>query len=309
MNVFRPFQRRKSYPVLNPSVFALILAASVFCSAQLGAQRVVEDALGRKVVIPDVPTRIVSLAPNTTEILYALSLGDRIVGVTRFSDYPKEAKQKPKVGTYVNFNIEKIVALKPDLIIATYGGNPKATILRLEELGFAVYVTRATNIQEILAMIENIGMLTDTRERAAIVVNSLRKRIKAVTGRVQNAPRPLVFLQINAKPLMTVGAGSFHSQVIELVGGRNLAADSRVRYPQYSLEDVVKRAPDFILLSTMDRSGLFEQQKAQWMRWQNIPAVKNDRICFIDSDLIDRASPRIVDGLEEMARLIHPELF
>ena len=108
---------------------------------------------------------------------------------------------------------------------------------------------------------------------------------------------------------MTVGAGSFHDQMIALAGGKNLAGDISARYPQYSLEEVVKRAPDLILISTMERSGQFEQQKARWMQWGSIPAVANNRICFIDSDLIDRASPRIVEGLEEIARLIHPELF
>ncbi|MBW1770820.1 MAG: ABC transporter substrate-binding protein, partial [Deltaproteobacteria bacterium] len=204
---------------------------------------------------------------------------------------------------------EKIISLKPDLIIATYGGNPKTAIFRLEELGQAVYVTKAKTVEDVLNMIENIGMITDTREMAGTILNGLKKRIKGVTDRVRHAPRPLVFLQINAKPLMTVGPGSFHNQLIEIAGGRNLVEGSTIRYPQYSIEDVLQRGPDYILISTMDRAGLFEEQKADWIRWQNIPALRNTRICFIDSDLIDRASPRVVDGLEEMARLIHPELY
>ena len=253
--------------------------------------------------------RLVSLAPNITEILYALGLGERIVGVTRFSDFPEAAKHKPRVGTYVNFNIEKIVGLNPDLIIATYAGNPKAAIFQLEKLGFAVFVTKAETVEDALFTIGRIGMITDSTERATELVSRLKERIRAVADRTQKAPRPLVFLQINARPLMTVGAGSFHHQVIELAGGRNLAGESSVRYPQYSIEDVLQKGPDYILISTMDRSGLFEQQKADWLRWEGIPAVRNKRIYSVDSDLIDRASPRIVDGLEKMARLIHPELF
>ena len=302
MSMFRFFETG----LLCPIVLVILQLVNVL---PVKAQRTFKDEVGREVVIPDAPTRIVSLAPNITEILYTLSLDDRIVGVTRFSDYPRQAEQKPKVGTYVNFNIEKIVALGPDLIIATYGGNPKSAILRLEELGFAVYVTRAKSVEGMLNMIENIGMITDTRQRAATIVNRLKKRIREVTDKVRHAPRPIVFLQINAKPLMTVGGGSFHDQVIELAGGRNIARASTVRYPKYSIEDVLHKEPDYILISTMEREGLFEKQKADWMRWQNIPAVLNDRICFIDSDVIDRASPRIVDGIEEMARLIHPELF
>jgi iron complex transport system substrate-binding protein len=272
-------------------------------------QHVFHDALGREVVLAEEPKRIVSLAPNITEILYALKLGDRVVGVTRFSDYPEEAKEKPKLGSYINPNVEKIVALEPDLILATYGGNPEARALHLERLGLALYVTRPKTIEDVLVMINNIGMITGAEHRAATLVSRLRQRIKTVRDRVLNAQRPLVFLEISARPLMTVGAGSFHDQMIALAGGKNLAGDISARYPQYSLEEVVKRAPDLILISTMERSGQFEQQKARWMQWDSIPAVANNRICFIDSDLIDRASPRIVEGIEEIARLIHPELF
>ncbi len=298
----------------SPFVFYLCFFVSFFSEAflftpPLRAQNVFKDALGRKVVIAKSPNRIVSLAPNITEVLYALDLSHRIVGVTTYSDYPEEAKQKHQVGSYVNPNIEKMISLKPHLVIGTYGGNPKTTILRLEALGFPVYVTRTETVAEMLGMIEDVGMITDTTKKAGVLVSMLKRRIKLVTDSVENAPRPLVFLEINAKPLITVGARSFQNEVIALAGGRNLGADSHARYPQYSLEDVVRREPDIILISTMDRTGLFEQQKAQWMRWDNIPAVKNNRIYFIDSDLVDRASPRIVDGLEGMARLIHPELF
>ena len=290
---------------------AFLLAAWTLLagSSLVWGQRVFHDALGREVVLAEEPKRIVSLAPNITEILYALKLGDRVVGVTRFSDYPEEAKEKPKLGSYINPNVEKIVALEPDLILATYGGNPEARALHLERLGLALYVTRPKTIEDVLVMINNIGMITGAEHRAAALVSRLRQRIKTVRDRVLNAPRPLVFLEISARPLITVGAGSFHDQMIALAGGKNLAGDISARYPQYSLEEVVKRAPDLILISTMDRSGQFEQHKARWMQWDSIPAVANNRICFIDSDLIDRASPRIVEGLEEIARLIHPELF
>jgi iron complex transport system substrate-binding protein len=307
--MFRFLQDYGSQLVFCFCFFASLFADIFFVTAPLRAQQVFEDELGRRVIITKTPNRIVSLAPNITEILYALDLSHRIAGVTTFSDYPKEAKQKPKVGSYVNLNIEKIISLRPDLIIGTYGGNPKAKVLRLEELGFPVYVTRTENVEQMLGTIEDIGMITDTTQKATILISTLRRRINAVTDRVKNASRPLVFLEINAKPLITVGADSFHNEVITLAGGKNLAADSHARYPQYSLEDVVKRSPEIILISTMDRAGLFEQQKTQWMRWENIRAVQNNMIYFIDSDLVDRASPRIVDGLEEMARLIHPTLF
>jgi iron complex transport system substrate-binding protein len=290
-------------------LFVTFITTTLVALSSLQAQPVFEDALGRRITVAEPPKRIVSLAPNITEILYALNIGHRVVGVTVYSDYPDEAKQKPKVGSYVNLNIEKIVSLKPDLIIGTYGGNPKATVLHLEELGFPVYVTRTETVAEMLTMIEHIGSITYTSEKASVLVNTLRERINAVTRKVRNAKHPLVLLEINAKPLITTGSGSFQHEIIGLAGGKNLAGYSPARYPQYSLEDVVRKQPDVILISTMDRSGLFEQHKAEWMRWENIPAVQKGRIYFINSDLIDRASPRIVDGLEEMARLIHPALF
>jgi iron complex transport system substrate-binding protein len=289
-------------------VFAVQLCV-LFSPVHLRADRVFEDQLGRQVRLSSNPMRIVSLAPNITEILYALDLGDQVVGVTEFSNYPEGAKEKPRVGTYVASNIEKIISLKPDLIIGTFGGTRKETVSRLEELGYPVYVTKSENMEAVVVMIEKIGMITDRKEEARALSAGLRRRIKAVVDAVAGAPRPLVFLQINAKPLMTVGRGSFHDELISLAGGENLAGGTDARYPQYSIEDVVKREPDYILISTMNRSGLFEQQKTEWMRWANIPAVRNHRILFIDSDLIDRASPRIVDGLEEMAKLIHPEAF
>lgn len=290
-------------------LFFLLMVEGLSRPVVLGAEHVVVDQMGRQVHAPLNPERIVSLAPNVTEILYALGLGDRVVGVTEFSDFPEEAKRKPRVGTYVNSNVEKIVSLRPDLVIGIFGGTRKETAERLEGLGYSVYVTKARNMDEVMVMIEKVGSITGRSLEASALADRLRKRIKAVVDRVAGAPRPLVFLEINAKPLMTVGAASFHNELISLAGGENLAGHVNARYPQYSIEDVVRRAPDCIIISTMDRKGLFEEQKAEWMRWPDIPAVKNNRICFIDSDLIDRPSPRIVDGLEEMARLIHPASF
>ena len=258
------FFKKVQYGIANH--FCLIATVALLCclhALPVQAQRTFKDDLGRKILLPLIPTRIVSLAPNITEILYALQLGHRIVGITTFSDYPKEAVEKPKVGSYVHLNIEKIVALRPDLIIGTYGGNPKATVLRLEQLGFPVYVSRTKTIEDMLGMIAEIGTITNTRERADALVSQLRKRIKTVADRVQHVPRPLVFIELNAEPLMTAGGASFHNEVIALAGGRNLAADSLTRYPQYSLEDVIKKGPDVILISTMARSHLFEQRTAR----------------------------------------------
>jgi iron complex transport system substrate-binding protein len=308
-NVMPISRNRQAFRTGGLLLFLLIMARGLSWPVGLRAEHAVEDQMGRQVHVPLNPRRIVSLAPNITEILYALDLDERIAGVTEFSDFPEEAKLKPRVGTYVNSNVEKIVSLRPDLVIGTFGGTRRDTAERLESLGYPVYVTKARDMDEVMVMIEKVGTITGKSREATALANGLRKRIKAVVDRVAGAPRPLVFLEINGEPLMTVGAASFHHELISLAGGENLAAHTNARYPQYSVEDVVRRAPDCIIISTMDRGGLFEEQKAEWMRWPHIPAVKNNRICFIDSDLIDRPSPRIVEGLEAMARLIHPELY
>jgi iron complex transport system substrate-binding protein len=290
-------------------IVTLTILVLLFPGRPICAGRSLVDDLGREVPVPEAPGRIISLAPNLTEILFALGLSERVVGVTKFSDYPEEAKQKPTVGTYISQNVEKIIALKPDLILSTFGGNREDTIVRLEKLGLPVYVTKATTIGDIFVMIKTVGRITNTEVRATELVSDLENRVAAVIDSVKDSPRPLVFLQVNAKPLMTAGGNTFHHQVIELAGGKNLAGSSPIRYPQYSIEDVIQRGPDVILISTMDRSGLFQRQKAAWMQWQEIPAVRTNRVYFLDSDLVDRASPRIVEGLERMARLIHPERF
>jgi len=247
------------------------------------------DSLGRKVVLASPPTRIVSLAPSITEMIYFLGLDERLVGVTRFSYFPEEAREKPRVGTYTDINVEKVVALDP-------------------EAGIPVYVVNPRRINQVLEAIESIGDVCGVEPRARALVGSLTKRIEKVKEAVRGKDRPLVFLVINTKPLMSVNRSTTHHDVIVLAGGRNLAEDQPVTYPRLSLEEVIRRGPEVIIISSMDRSGEHERARRQWFRWTAIPAVRNGRVYAIDSDLIDRAAPRVVKGLEEMARLIHPEI-
>ena len=264
------------------------------------------DSLGRKVVLASPPTRIVSLAPSITEMIYFLGLDEMLVGVTRFSYFPEEAREKPRVGTYTDINVEKVVALDPDLVIATADGNRREDVEMLAEAGIPVYVVNPRRINEVLEAIESVGDICGVAPRARALVGSLRKRIEKVKEAVRGRDRPLVFLVINTKPLMSVNRSTTHHDVIELAGGRNLAEDQPVTYPRLSLEEVIRRGPEVIIISSMERSKEYERARRQWFRWTAIPAVRNGRVYAIDSDLIDRAAPRVVKGLEEMARLIHP---
>jgi iron complex transport system substrate-binding protein len=252
--------------------------------------------------------RIISLAPSITEMIYFLGLGERLVGVTQFSYFPKEAQKKPKVGTYTDINVEKVITLNPDLVIATADGNKRGDVEMLEEARIPVYVVNPRNVNQVLDTIERLGEICGVADRAKRLVSCLRKRVTSVIKAVRNKGRPLVLLVINVKPLMSVNQSTIHHDIIQLAGGMNMTGDQPITYPKLSIEEVIKKGPDVIIISSMERGGEFEKARKEWFKWHTLPAVRNGSIYLIDSDLIDRAAPRIVNGLEEMARLIHPEL-
>jgi iron complex transport system substrate-binding protein len=289
------------------SVFLLLAVLIVLCPV-VGYADVFTDKLGRTISIPSHPVRIVSLAPNITETLFALGLNEEIVGVTMFSDYPHAARTKPKVGSYVSLSLEKIVSLDPDLIIGTADGNKKEVVYQLERVGFPVYVINPKNFDDIFEMILDIGTITRKRAEARALVNTLRKRVRAVVALTGDLQKPKVFYQIGIDPVVSVGGDTLHNTLIDMAGGVSITGDVTIKYPHVSIEEIIKEKPEIIIVSSMKRGGNFEKVRNQWMKWKNIPAVKNNRIHIINSDMTDHSSPRIVDGLEELAAIIHPEL-
>ena len=267
----------------------------------------IKDALGRNVTLNTEPLRIVSLAPSITEILYFLGLGDRVVGVTQYSSFPPEASKKPKIGSYVNLNLERIVSLSPDLAIGTADGNEPFTVKMLGEAGIPVYIVNPRKVRDVINSIAEIGEVCGIGEKARALSGVLSSRVENVCLKTRDLERPLVFLEINTRPLMAVNKNTFHHDVIRLAGGENMTGDEPITYPRISIEEVVRRGPDVLIISSMERGGKFEQAKKEWMKWTVIPAVKSGRVHLVDSDLIDRPSPRIVKGLEQMARIIHPD--
>jgi iron complex transport system substrate-binding protein len=252
--------------------------------------------------------RIISLAPSITEMIYFLGLGDRLVGVTRFSYFPKEAQKKPKVGVYTDINVEKVITLRPDLVIATADGNNRGDVEMLEEAGIPVYVINPRKIDQVLDTTERLGEICGVPDRAKRLVRPLRERVMRVVEAVRDKGRPIVLLVINVRPLMSVNRGTIHHDIIQLAGGRNMTGDQPITYPKLNMEAVLKRRPDVIIISSMDRGGEFERAREKLFRWPTLPAVRKGNVYLIDSDLIDRPAPRIVSGLEEMARLMHPEI-
>jgi iron complex transport system substrate-binding protein len=264
--------------------------------------------VGRQISVDGVPHRIVSLAPSLTEILYFLGLGDRVVGVTRFSTYPPDAAAKPKVGSYVDLNTEQILSLSPDLVIGTADGNQRSVVDLLDRADIPVFVVNPRDIRQVIESVARIGEVCGIPDRARTLAAELSARVDGIADKVNALDRPLVFLQVNAKPIMTVNGNTFSSDLIRLAGGRNMAADEPIVYPRISREAVIQARPEVIVVSSMERGVRFEETRRQWLGLKMIPAASNGRVHLVDSDLIDRPSPRVVDGLEILARLIHPEV-
>ncbi len=270
--------------------------------------RIVTDEIGRRVHINSAPQRIVSLAPGITETLYALKLDDQIVGVTTFCDWPAAARFKIKVGGFTNPSIEKIVSLKPDLIIVTADGNRKDTVLQLERLGLPVYVTKPSDTRGVLKSILNIGKITDREKTAEQLVVRLQQRLNRITEQVRHKRKPRVFFQLGLEPVITAGRGTLINEVIEKAGGLNIAGRDAANYPRYSAEGILGASPEIIIFAPMVHDREFAAVKKFWRRFGEIPAVKNNKIYPIDADLINRASPRIIDAVEKLALMIHPDI-
>jgi len=267
------------------------------------------DEVGREVIFSFPPRRIVSLAPNITEILFSLGLDEEIVGVSIHCNFPEKAKSKPRVGSYISLDFEKITSLKPDLIIATGAGNTRDMVDRLEKLGFPSYVIYPKNFNDILKSILHIGQVVNREKEAGAITEEMKKRSQRVIELTKGLPRPKVFIEIGDAPIVTVGKGSFADDLIRLAGGENIAGKEKEVYPRFGMEEILKRSPEVIIISSMNPKGDYQKILQEWNRWKTIPAVKNGRIHLIDSDLLDRPSPRIVEGLEELAKVLHPERF
>lgn len=285
---------------------SLLIAFAVYL--RIADAGVMTDQAGRTVDVPDDPKRIVALAPSITEIVFALSHEHRLVGATTYSDYPQAAQRLPRVGSYVRLDLERIVALNPDLCIATKDGNPRVIIERLDALHIPVFAVNPVSLNTTIDSIYDIGVILNTVEKADDIVRGMRQRIEQVSSLVaQAAYAPRVFFQIGRMPVVSVGSDTFIHELIVLSGGKNVA-EGKVLYPRFSREQIIRLAPDVIIINSMSGQTDYESFKKEWLKWPHLPAVQNDRIYFVDGDLFNRPSPRLVDALEELVNHIHPEL-
>jgi len=269
------------------------------------------DDMGRAVAIDQVPQRIVSFGPSITEILFALGLEEKAVGVSNYCDYPEAAKLKAKIGDAFNPSLEKIVALEPDLVLTV---KQEQLNRELDALGIKFMVLDPEDIDGIFKDIELVGEITGTKKRAEELIKDMQDSISQVIALMEDVPKVSVFFIIDATdPTLpwTAGTGSFIDALITMAGGENVAGEAVGAWVPFSLEQVVSSDPEVIIIQTMIAGipTISKEELEEHPVWGEMTAVKQGKVYIIDGDLVSRAGPRIIQGLEEIAKIIHPELF
>ena len=291
-------------------LFGLFVSMVAGCQPQFQPGTYTDDT-GRTVTIDQIPQRIVSFGPSITEILFALGLEEKVVGVTNYCDYPEAAKLKPQIGDAYNPSLEKIVELEPDLVLTL---KQEQLNNQLDTLGVKFVVLDPEDIDGILEDIELVGKITGTEEQAEALVEDMQDSISQIIALMEDVPKVSVFFIVDATdPTLpwTAGSGSFIDALITMAGGENVAGETQGAWVQFNLEQIVSSDPEVIIIQTMTGSipTISKEGLEEHSSWGQMTAVKQDKIRFINGDLVSRPGPRIVQGLEEMAKIIHPELF
>lgn len=271
----------------------------------VSARAYVDDA-GRRMYFANPPARIVSLAPSITEMLFAMGAGEQLVGVTDFCDYPPEALKKPKVG-YSNPNLESLVALQPDLVVAPNDFLKPDVVVKLEQLKIPVFILADKNVEGIFVHIQTLGRIVGRSPKADTVAMQLREQVAAVKQRIQGIAPVRTLYVLNSQPLITVGPGSFIDQLIGMAGGVNVAAKSAAPYPRLSMEAVLQEDPEVLVFPVGKAEGISESEQQAWRQWSTMTAVKRGRLHQIAADWLNRPGPRIAQGLESLAAILHPD--
>lgn len=276
-------------------------------SSPSSGSRVFVDDEGRQLNVAARVGRVVSLAPNLTEIMFALSAGDRLVGNTTFCDYPIEAKTVTKVGDTLHPSIERIIALKPDVVLVSTASQLEAFTKQLDDHKIAVYVTNPHSLDEVFISMLRLGELLGEQNRAASVVAELRTRAEKVESVVKSVKPIKVFYQVSGEPLYTIGREAYLTDLVRRAGGLSVTAGVPSAFPRYSEESALAAQPEAIILPTGGSMGSTNGTVA--LSLKNSPAAQNKRVYKINDDHLSRPGPRLLDGLEEMARALHPEAF
>lgn len=293
--MLRRFIFALTLPLFAVAQSAAAGSASQSPSTQTSSIEVIDDR-GISIRLTQPAKRIISLAPSLTELLYVAGAGDKLVGVVEYSDYPEEALSLPVIGRFDRFDIERILELKPDLVVAWLTGNPRSTIDGLEKLGLKVYVAEPKFLDSIPIQLNKLGQLAGTEGHANEAIEAYAATLESLVHRYSDEPPVRVFYQVWDRPLMTAGGAELTNDLIELCGGINIFGELTALAPKVNLEAVLLRDPELIVAS-----GIDERRPAwldTWDQWPSITAVANRQVVFIDPDLTQRHSPRVLQGAE-----------
>jgi iron complex transport system substrate-binding protein len=268
----------------------------------------VTDSVGREVEISEEPGRIASMAPSITETLFAVGAGDRVVGVTTADDYPEEVQEIEKIGDFQGPNVEKLAEMEVDLLFLSFDYSTAEQAEDLEQkTGADVVVLNPQTVDEALAGIGTVGEITGETEKARTVEERLRGELAEIESAVEGGERPPVFYEIFDEPLQTAGGGSFIGDALTRAGGQNVAEDSDQDYPQYSVEQLLSQDPEFYFIGSS--AGTTVEEVESRPNYENLRAVREGNVVLIDDALVSRPGPRIVEGIRQMAEVLHPDAF
>jgi len=265
------------------------------------------DDYGRTVELHGIPQRIVSVAPSPTEIMFAVGAGSQVVGVDNYSDYPAEARSLPQIGSYT-LNVEVIMSLKPDLIVSS-DLVPRAQLDQLAAQGIPYFIFATRTMEDVFKDLRLAGSLTGHSLEAEALIAGLQARVNAVTNKTLADGVEKVRTYVEYYPLWTYGPGSFGNDLIRLAGGSNIAANASNEYPELTPEFIIAQNPQVVIYTVGPMTTTTSSDFAARSGWSNIYAVSHNKIYSIDDNLVSRYGPRVVDGLEQLAEIIHPELF
>lgn len=283
--------------------FRVALAALLaLCLPNAHAELVIKDDTGRAVRLPAPARRIVSLAPHATESLFAAGAGDKLVGAVEYSDYPAEAKKVPRVGGYSRLDLEAIAALKPDLVLAWESGNNMNQVDKLRALGLTVYVSQPNRMEDVADQLERLGQLAGTEAVANAAARHFRERLDSLRAANAGKPKVRVFYQIWKAPLITVGGPQIISSAIALCGGVNVFGHLDRMAPTVSVEAVLEADPEAIIATGMGDAR--PDWLNDWAKWTRMTAVQRDNLFHINPDILQRHTPRLLDGAEQLCTVL-----
>jgi len=302
-------KKRTSIITLSIILTILIISGGVFAQE---FPVTITDGLGSEVTIEEKPLKIISLSPQTTENLFAVGAGENVIGVTTYADYPEAATKVDKIGTITEPNIEKIVAMEPDLVIAA-SVNKMETINRLKELNIKVAGFSANSVDTAIENIKKIGEITGNQDTAEKLTADMYIKISEmkdlIDKKLSNNDRPKVFYELWSDPLYTAGVDNFIDDLIHMAGGYNIGRLAEIQWPQFSLEKLLVEDPE-VYISTPHSAEMKVSKESikNRERFKNIAAIKNNRVYIIDQNILNRASPRLLKGLSQLTMAIWPDL-